>query len=85
MFLHLEAGEGQVEMATEQDLNRYLISGFDGAEIWVLDVSNPASPRWMTDHAVIPANGEFGAYLEVDGNQGIRCILVTPSRAIPVP
>ena len=82
---HVDAVDNVADLVTQKDLNRYLVTGFEGSEIWVLDVSDPAGPRWMTDHSVISAGGEFGAYLEIDTDRVKRCILMNPAQAISVP
>jgi len=73
-FVFVEYGDGDVwtgslagnaadiQVATHPDYIRYLITGFQDANIWLLDITNPNVPDLLIGADLVRVGGETGLY-----------------------
>lgn len=75
------AGDGATDRPVGEGVSRYLVSGIQGNEVWLLDVSNPARPRWMTQQAVFESEDGIGVYFETGVTEVRRLFVLPPHEA----
>ena len=81
---------GSVRVAADQvardevgpDKVRYLMSGFVGDQVWLLDVTDAANPRLMIGAQRIEVFGETGLYFSYPSGGTARCIGVGSTAVI---
>jgi len=72
-----QADEGQVLSFTASDAYiRYLLTGFETSDPWVLDVTDEAAPVLLFGAENIRVEGESGIYLSIPSPDGAACIAV---------
>jgi hypothetical protein len=74
-------GEEVLDLPVAEGTTRYIVTEMMGDEVWLLDVSDPAHPRWLTQQAVLESPKGIAVYFETGATEIRRVLLLPPEQA----